>query len=309
MLASLGANSYLSVPLEARGKTIGALTCVAAGTRRFDADDLSLAGQLAGRAALAIDNALLYQEAHDAVRMRQDVLAIVSHELKNPLSNICLTTELLLRSIPEGDRRKTGRRHLESMRRATDRMTRMIQDLLDLSSIEAGRLSVRRVPQEVVGLFQDALELLQPAATERTIRLEVRPVRPELKVLCDRERVLQVLANLVSNALRFSPEGTTIELGAALQDGQVVFSVADQGRGIPAAQCARIFDRYWRAEDVSSRGSGLGLFITKGLVEAHGGRVWVTSKVGSGSTFHFTLPLAETSSSDRSLASLARSLP
>jgi PAS domain S-box-containing protein len=283
------------VPLQARGLTLGALTlaCTASG-RRYSLDDLTVARDLARRVATALDNARLYADAQRAIAARDAALALVSHDLRNPLGVILMGTALLLNQPAEADRRATSRKSIEAVRRSAERMSRLIQDLLDISSIEAGRFAIARTRQDVEKLTHEVVEELQIRAAAKSVRLTC-DVAPTLgiDVECDRERLGQVLGNLIDNAIKFTDAGGTIGIRAELRDGEVRFSVTDTGRGILPADLPHVFDRYWRAQKTARAGTGLGLSIAKGIVEAHGGRIWVESKVRAGSAFYFTIPRAK----------------
>ncbi|ACG72404.1 GAF sensor signal transduction histidine kinase [Anaeromyxobacter sp. K] len=277
--------SAMVVPLSARGRTLGTITLVASRVdRRYGPEDLAMAEELGRRAGVAMDNARLYDEAQRAIRARDDVLAIVSHDLKNPLEAIYLSSALLLRSGAA----PRLRRHAETIQRSAARMDRLIRELLDLSSIEAGRLVVEPRPEPLDAVVEEALAGLSPLALERGIALGADTGGAREPVPCDRERILQVLSNLVGNALQFTPRGGHVTVRATLAPAEARVEVRDDGPGIAPAQLRRVFDRYWKSG--SRRGSGLGLSIAKGLVEAHGGRIEVESRLGAGSTFRFTLP-------------------
>ena len=276
----------LVVPLSARNRTVGAITLVSF-ARSYSRDDLALAQELGHRVALAVDNAHLYDEARAAVRVRDDVLAIVSHDLRNPLSTILTSTGRLL-EIADGE---MVRAPLERCQRAARRMTHMISDLVDAASLETGTLSLDPRDNEVARVMSDALDLLQPLADARGLTLSTAIAPGVERAFCDRERIVQVLSNLVGNAIKFTAKGGHIDISADSWGDMVRIAVRDDGPGIGAEQMPRIFDRYWHlAQRESRHGAGLGLYIAKGIVENHGGRIWVESAVGRGSTFFFTLP-------------------
>jgi signal transduction histidine kinase len=171
-------------------------------------------------------------------------------------------------------------------------MERLIQDLLDVALVEAGQLTIERSRLSAGGLIVEAVDMQRPLASSSSLelRVEVAPNVPE--VWGDRDRLLQVFENLIGNAIKFTKAGGRITAGASSRDDEVVFWVADTGCGIASANLGRIFDRFWQAFRGGRRGAGLGLPIAKGIVEAHGGRIWVESTEGSGSTFLFTIPRA-----------------
>lgn len=294
LLRHLAATSLILVPLVARESALGVLTLASTRTDRFyGEDDLALAQELAHIAAISIDNARLYRRAQDAIRARDEVLRIVSHDLRNPIGAVSTGASFLLESAPEELPRGLHTRVLETIRRSATQAGRMIEDLLDVSALQAGRLTIDRAPATVAPLLEEAVEMNRRAAEQHAIRIERRVDGSLPRVLVDRDRVLQIFGNLLGNALKFTPEGGCIELGAADDGDAVRFWVADTGPGIPAEQIPLLFVPFWQARRADRRGIGLGLAIVKGLVEAHGGRVWVESAVGAGSRFSFTLPRAK----------------
>jgi PAS domain S-box-containing protein len=235
------------------------------------------------------DNARLYTVAQQAIRARDEILAVVSHDLRNPLSAITMCAGALRE--PEPPRAESVRELGETIARATEWMDRIIRDLVDVASIEAGRLSLRRERTTVGAIVEQAVLLLEPLCEERQLSLG-REIAPDLPIVAaDAQRIVQVLSNLVGNACRFTPPGGRVTVRAMRDDGGVRMSVEDTGAGIPAEDQPRVFDRYWHADRGTRRtGSGLGLAIARGIVEAHGGRMWLESQVGRGSAFLFTLP-------------------
>jgi signal transduction histidine kinase len=180
---------------------------------------------------------------------------------------------------------------LTTINDSTDWANRLIQDLLDVASIEAGRLSIVREPERPRSLVLAALQMFEVEAAERSIELEANVAASLPAVSADEGRIVQLLGNVMRNALKFSPDGSTITVGAQAGDSEVVFSVTDRGPGIPPENRARVFERYWRSADgARHRGAGLGLSIARGIAEAHGGRMWLESEIGGGTTFYFSLP-------------------
>jgi signal transduction histidine kinase len=258
--------------------------------RRFEAADLALAEEVARRASYAIDNARSYGDAQRATRARDEVLGIVSHDLRNPLSTIAMCARALHDSLAAPDE---GVRYMvDAISRSTEWMKRLIQDLLDIASLDAGHLSIEPHGIPVKPLVADVLEMFEPSARAQDLRLEGEVVDATPDVHADRERLLQVVANLVGNALKFTEGGGSIRITARSHGAdRVRFEVTDTGCGIPAEDLPHLFDRFWHVRrNASQRGTGLGLAIAKGIVEAHGGRIDVVSDVGVGSTFSFVLP-------------------
>lgn len=290
VLEALGVSSFMIVPLAARGRILGALSFVASGSgRRYDAGDVLFAGELAGRAALAIDNARLHREAHDAIAMRDEVLSFVSHDLKNPLSVIVNAADLL-RERAEDPRRI--RRYADMITRATTRMNRLIGDLLAAAQMEKGRFWITPTLCDPARLVKESLELFEPIAHGHGVHLHAVVPDTLPPVRADVRRVLQAIENLLGNALKFTPAGGHVTLHAEPGDGEVRFAVSDSGPGIPEEDMEHLFDRFWQADGVRQGGQGLGLTITRGIVEAHGGRISAESAPGHGTTFRFTLPVA-----------------
>ena len=297
LLREIAPTSHIGVPLSARGRTLGVLVlCMTRDSeRRYGEADVSLAEEVGHRAALAVDRALLYREAEQARHAREAMVAVVAHDLKNPLSTIQMASSLLLDElVPDDEVHRVERRQIAIVRRSADRMRRLVRDLLDVSAIEAGRLRIERVAQPVRPLVDDALDALRPLAAEKGIALMADVPDDLPPVSADAERVLQVFSNLGGNAIKFTCAGGRVTVGVARADDPVFaleFHVRDTGSGIAPDDLPHVFDRYWRAAKTRT-GTGLGLAIAKGIVEAHGGHIGATSALGQGSTFRFTLPLA-----------------
>jgi signal transduction histidine kinase/DNA-binding response OmpR family regulator len=284
----LGASSMIAVPLVIRGRRLGVLTFVAApGERVHSATDLTLAEEIGRRAAIAIDNAELYEQAQRAIRARQDLLAIVSHDLRNPLNAILMATTLLTRA---GEESLPQKKRIQMIERSVHSMHRLLGDLLDIASIEAGHLSVEVQRYPVAALVSEAVEMSGAAAAQKQLHLERVLPGEELQIECDRGRVLQVFGNLIGNAIKFTPKEGSIRVVAESRGDETLFSVADSGPGIKSEELAHVFDRFWQANRTARLGTGLGLTIAKALVEAHGGRIWAESTLGRGATFFFTMP-------------------
>jgi PAS domain S-box-containing protein len=305
MMRALGIRSLIVVPLSARGQVYGALSLAATAIdRRYTEADLVFAEEIGHRAAIAIDNARLHEQAQRAIAARESLLALVSHDLRTPLGVIFMKTEVLLRLPAMMDEvTAQGRKAVDAIRRSSERMSRLISDLLDIASIEAGRFAIERRAQPVRPLVSEALETFEEMAAGKSLRLVSElPPGDGLGVVCDRERILQVLSNLIGNAIKFTGAGGTITVRAEPGAGEARFSIADTGSGIPHEDLSHIFDRFWQVQKTARLGTGLGLSIARGIVEAHGGLLWVQSQLGLGSTFFFTLPLASSLSAppDRS---------
>jgi signal transduction histidine kinase/CHASE3 domain sensor protein len=294
--------SLLIIPLRTRREMLGALVIAANDPERAMSDDkLPLAEVLAERAALAIENAKLYTEqvearrkVEDLSRLKDEFLSIASHELRTPVTSIKGYTQLAKTLIAENDL-TTSEEYLDIALDQIDRMSRLILELLDVSRIETGRLEIRREAIQWSTFVRDVVHRHHTAVSDRRFHLNV-PDDSKM-VTGDRDRLEQVLGNLLENAVKYSPDGSEIFVSIDDRGDHIITSVCDRGIGIPADELAQVFERFHRGRHVSSTnygGLGLGLYITKQIVERHGGSIWVESREGQGTTFYFSLPLAQT---------------
>jgi PAS domain S-box-containing protein len=301
-LRSLNPRCVITVPLLARDEILGALAFLSSSPSRvYDDRDVRFAEEIAQRVSLSIENARLYRAAQRAIRARDEVLGIVAHDLRNPLGVISMHAAILPRVLEPKD---AARKAAQTIERSAGRMKRLIEDLLDVTRMEAGRLTIeqdRVSPRELVA---ETAESQRALAASRALELRVDVASEVPDVWADRDRLVQVLENLVGNAIKFTERGGRVMIGAAPRDRDVLFWVADTGAGIAADDVPHLFDRFWQARRAGRKGAGLGLPIVKGIVEAHGGRVWVDSTPGRGSTFYFAIPRLQ--SAERSLDGPAR---
>ncbi|HVS30051.1 MAG TPA: HAMP domain-containing sensor histidine kinase [Thermoanaerobaculia bacterium] len=285
---SEGNRTMIAAPLVTRGEAFGVLIALAKESKPFTAGDLPLFTELSRHAALAIDNARLYLESQQAVRAREEVLAVVSHDLRNPLNAVMLAAQLTETSpaLAEEDREQ-----IETISVSARRMSRLIADLLDVTRLEGGkRLPIEPGPVTVASLFEESEELFKAQASAASVTLQMRG--SQAVVHADRDRIMQVLSNVIGNALKFTPAGGMITVRAGEpESGEVQFQVSDTGPGIPREHLDHVFDPYWQAKRTERMGAGLGLPIAMGIVDAHGGRIWAESEPGKGTTFRFTLPV------------------
>jgi PAS domain S-box-containing protein len=297
LVRKLDVHSTLTVPLVARNEVLGAVGLIMCNRERtFTPELVQLAEALAERGAMSVLNARLYaaeqrarHEAEAAVRAREQLLAVVSHDLKTPLSAIAMAAGLLEGVV--GADHVEGQRAAHAIARSVDNMRRLIADLLDLARINAGTLRIRKTVQDFETLMQESITLLAPLAEEKGQRLTFDGSLRGAHVTCDRERIVQVMTNLVGNAIKFTPEGGSVVVQVARSERGVEVRVRDDGPGIDPEELANVFDRYWQSGGADDRsGIGLGLSIAKGIVEAHGGAIHVESRPGRGSTFAFVLP-------------------
>jgi signal transduction histidine kinase len=254
----------------------------------FDDAERALAEELGRRAALAVENARLFRDAHDAVAAREQVLAVVAHDLRSPLTAARFDVEML-RAEPERPLGARDARTLERVERAMGRMDGLIEDLLDVARLARGPLALERRPHDMGALLGEAAAGLRPLVEGHGLRFDAGgpAALPALGV--DARRIVQAVSNLVGNAAKFA--ASRVSLAWRVAEGELRVAVADDGPGIPAEQAQHIFGAFWQARHADRRGLGLGLSITLGVAEAHGGRLWVESEAGRGSTFVLALPL------------------
>jgi PAS domain S-box-containing protein len=233
------------------------------------------------------------EDRERAIQAREEILSLLSHDLGNAVNALALNTQLLLRVQPATQREVRMYGYGQIVGRSADTMRRLIGDLLDVQRMELGQFSIEARREEVSPLVEEAIEPLQALAGEKYVSLEARFDSVGRAALCDKARIVQVLHNLVGNAIKFVPDGGRVVVGTAMEATHVRFAVEDNGPGILPEDLPFVFERHWQAPSYSARrGSGLGLFIVKTIVEAHEGRAWVQSTPGTGASFFFTLPAA-----------------
>jgi len=283
---ALAPKSILIVPLKAQGETVGAMTlAMTTPERRFDAAAVDLATHLADRAAIAIEHARIHQATVAAKQLRDEMLGIVSHDLRNPLNSIGLVAQVLLRKNP-------GDPELLSIRQSVARADRLIQDLLTTARIDACSLPVDRRAEPVRPIVDEIVAVHRPIAEDKSVVFDVAVEAEHPDAYVDRHRIAQVLSNLVSNAIKFTPCGGRVALRVTSTADTCRITVSDTGEGIAKEHLAHIFDRFWQGAHAHRAGAGLGLSIVKGIVAAHDGEIHVESELGKGTTFTVILPNA-----------------
>src|SRR5215475_8551715 len=291
VIREAGLQSGMVIPLLRDGNIVAAIILLSCSSSRiYDTADLYIAEELARRAAASIENARLYFLARRAIKSREEVLEVVSHDLKNPVMVIGLVAKMLRQSGELETAQIAEYSH--KIERAADKMLQLISEISDFSKIENGTFFVSPQAETLKNIILPAIDGMRPLAEakQQTIECQIESNLPE--VAADGPRVGQVLSNLLSNAIKFSRQGGEIVVSARVQDNAIVVCVSDSGSGIARENLSKVFDRYWQAEDAKHAGIGLGLSIAKGIVEAHGGKIWVDSELGKGSSVSFTLPLA-----------------
>ena len=243
------------------------------------------------RSALENDLARQVRREQEAVRARDELVAVVSHDLRNPMTVISMLCGMMQKAF-SSDGPHTSRRistAIDTMQQAAGRMNTLLEDLLDTSKIDAGRYSITPQKLDVSQMFEEAQALLAPLALDKDISISFA-ADPDLRIHADPERLFQVLSNLVGNAIKFTPRLGSVGVHAKSVGNEIVFIVRDSGEGIPKEHLPHVFDRYWTVKEGNPTGTGLGLYISQGIVEAHGGQIFADSEPGQGSEFRFTVP-------------------
>jgi signal transduction histidine kinase len=301
-----GMVAQLTVPIQREEQIVGVIALESSQEGRMDQEALEFVIRLADHAAIAIENARLFEQVRRANDAKTEFISFVSHELKQPMTSIKGYTDLLIKGTA-GELGDVQRSFLDTVRSNVDRMNTLVSELLDISRIESGRIRLEFGDVSVEELIQEVLRTIrgQIEAKQQVLEVDVPSDLPLMRG--DRGRLVQVMTNLVSNAYKYTPEGGHIAIraqqwsdgqGAVEEDGFVMCSVADTGIGISPEDQERLFTKYFRADNPAVRsvpGTGLGLVITKSLVELHGGEIWIESELGRGSTFSFTIPIAQQS--------------
>ncbi len=296
----LGMETVLVVPLASGPKPIGILKAVNADKGEFDQNDLRFTSILGTRVASVIEGSLarerereLMRQLREADRTKTEFVSMLAHELRGPMTTV-MGFGYSLRDQADALPEEKKKEILNIIVREVERLARMVNDLLDVSRMDSGSLSYELEPMALDELINSIMSVHTSLRASHMVDLDIEDGLP--KVMADRDRISQVLLNLLTNATRYSPEGTPIVVTARslLSSNEVIVSVADQGIGIPQRDLERIFEKFSMLPKPgwTKKGTGLGLFITKAIVEAHGGRIWVDSDLGSGSRFNFTLPIA-----------------
>jgi signal transduction histidine kinase len=299
VLVRAGYRALLAVPLVREGQLIGGLTVIRKATGVFAREVIDLLRTFATQSALAIQNARLFQEIEDkshqlevASQHKSEFLANMSHELRTPLNAIIGFSEVLSERM-FGDLNEKQEEYLKDIYASGTHLLSLINDILDLSKIEAGRMELELSDFHLPTALDNALTLVRERAGRRSITLQMSVDERLGVVRADERKIRQVVLNLLSNAIKFTPEGGRIEVGAAPRDGSVEVSVSDTGVGIAPEDQEAVFEEFRQVGTAEKKveGTGLGLTLCRKFVELHGGRIWVTSQVGVGSTFTFTIPV------------------
>jgi signal transduction histidine kinase len=275
--------SLIALPLKVKGRTIGVLEAVnRIENTPFNEEDVDVLTSLAAQAAVAIENARLFQQS--------DLISEMVHELRTPLTSIVAYSELLMRDDLNADQVHS---FVETINQESTRLTNMINDFLELARLQSGRARLAHEPVDIGSLVHDCLSVMKPQADQKNIQLEVQAPHGLPPLEGDRNRLRQVLMNLLGNAIKYNMPNGRVSTEARAVDNAIHLTVADTGRGIPPKDLPHIFDKFYRVADAEgwATGTGLGLSITREIVEAHDGRIEVESQVGVGTRFRLILPI------------------
>jgi two-component system sensor histidine kinase KdpD len=289
--------TVVAIPIQARDIALGALSVGSNGSRQPSSYDLQTLSAIGHQVGMAVENLRLLEEAaeleilRELSRFRSELVANVSHELRTPLGLIKIFCTTLMREDIEFDR-QTQLEFLRDIEQETNKLEEIVINLLDVSRMESGRLRLDKCPTDVGRLTREVMSEIESQLTLHRFVHDF-PAHPLIASI-DRKRTAQVLRNLLSNAIKYSPKGGTITVQGRGGDGQIVVCVSDQGVGIGPSDLTKVFERFYRVESEETRGVGgigLGLAVCQGIVEAHGGRIWVDSRLGTGSDFYFSVPI------------------
>jgi signal transduction histidine kinase len=287
--------SLIRIPLNGRDKRIGFLVLARFQQKnKFTGSDFWLARQIAARAAFALENCLLYAQLERSIKARNEFIAILSHDLRSPLNSIMLLTQLIQRNMRSERPSSEQNRNLSAkIQNCVKKMNSLIENLLDIDGIEGGRFELKLSEKPLRHLLAEICGMFEPVAVEKKIRFSIDGGSVSgCRCRVDQERVFQALMNIVGNAMKFTSDRGEVSLTAQKRENALLLTVRDNGPGIPKADQPHIFDRYWQGGKRHKGSAGLGLSISKGIVEAHGGRIWVESSPGTGSAFFLLFPNA-----------------
>lgn len=287
----LGFKSAMIVPIFSKEKPIGAISFITTETRRYyNQADLLMAEELATRASVAIENAKLYKGSQEAITMRDDFISVASHELKTPVTSVKMFTQVLKKHSEQiGDKKAVS--HLSKMDQQINKLTELIYDLLNVSKIQAGRMTFKEELFNFDNAVKEVVDILQQSEENHKLIIKGKTGK---KVRGDQERIGQVINNLISNAIKYSPKADKVYIYLKSNSKNVTVAVKDFGIGMSEEHLERIFERFYRVYDTNDKtfpGLGIGLYISSEIVKRHGGKLWVESGVGKGSTFYFSIPI------------------
>ncbi|MHB0870226.1 MAG: GAF domain-containing sensor histidine kinase [Chloroflexota bacterium] len=289
---SMGFQSLVALPLRARGRLAGAMVYYSRSQRYYEREELEALATIAEILGLGLENALLHDSLHEMQEQQQDLVRMVSHDLRSPLTAVQGQAQLLLRMLERSGQDGRLRQSADAIYTGARRMNVMIQDLVDMARVEIRQLKVNRTAMQMGPFLTNLKQRLAEVLDTERVHIDIPEGLPP--VWADPDRLERALTNLLSNALKYSQPDTDVPVTAWATNREVVVSVTDRGPGIPPEELGQLFQRRYRARGArKAEGLGLGLYITRMLVEAMGGRIWAESEVGQGSSFSFTLPRVE----------------
>lgn len=291
LMRDLGFTSAMVVPLCKEGKCIGGITFVTTETKkRYTKTDLIMAEELANRASIALENAGLYKASQEAVELRDNFISVASHELKTPVTSVKMFTQVLKHHSEQiGDQKAVEQ--LSTMDKQLNKLTELIYNLLNVSKIQAGRMEFKQELFDFDKSVKEVIDVLQQTSPKHKIEVQGETRK---KIVGDEERIGQVVNNLVANAIKYSPKAKKVIICLESDKESVKVAVKDFGIGMHTEHLGKIFERFYRVYDTTDKtfpGLGIGLYISQEIVKRHGGKLWVESDIGKGSTFYFTLPV------------------
>jgi signal transduction histidine kinase len=286
--ASASSRERLEAPIASEGGVpVGSILVVDPVADTFPPNGGEVLDHFARVLAMAVDSARLRPAALDAARVSDDIVAMVCHDLRSPLNTIAMSAGLM-RQDADGSPIAL----VERIEKSVARMSGLLSDLIDASSIAQGPLALVRAPERALSVVRDAVDAASGLAMAQGCTIERALVDDDTVILADRQRLMRALFHVLRNAVQFSPKGGSVAVTVEVDRGQVCFSVTDQGQGIPGDRIEHLFDRYRESKSLSRKRTGLGLFVSRGIVEAHGGRIEVKSAAGKGTSVIVRLPLA-----------------
>ena len=281
----------LIIPLRSRNLTMGTLTLQRHRSGfKYTPSQIRLAEQLAACAALAIDNARLYEKAQKEIKARERSVALISHDLKNPLFAVKITAQLMAQSVVSADPAQSSKisRQSQIIQKSMTQMENLIQSLLDAAKIRSGGFQINKRAMPLPRLFQDLFEFAKTLALPKNIEIRWKAPNQDCEILIDTENFSRAFSNILGNAIKFTPHSGHVQIETTIEGNEVCFIITDSGPGIAPEDLCYVFDDFWQAKSTAQFGTGLGLTIAKGIIEAHGGRIWVGNSAEGGAAFGFS---------------------
>jgi PAS domain S-box-containing protein len=296
-LRVLGTSSYIMSPIIEKGNPIGVVFFGIVENsfgRKYGKEDLQYASDLCKLFALSVTNSRLFKKAKTAVKAREDILAIVAHDIKGPLSTMLLAAEMIEKvTVENAEISSLIKKYTKISQASGGRTLKLIQDLLDFAQMDNRTFTVRKTKNKIKDFTDPVIQEYGIQMESKSIKFVKNLKANDLEILCDKDRIIQVIANILNNAVKFTPLGGTIEVSSERMDNEVEISIRDSGPGVSKEYLSTMFERFWQEKETASLGNGLGLSIAKGIVQAHNGKIWAESDFGKGCTVRFRIPLGD----------------